>query len=146
MQQKSWCRLCGDRDETINHIINECSKLPQKEYQTKYDWVWKELFKNFNLTIRTNGMCTTQNPPEKILWDFEIQTDHLISARQPDLVKINKKRRFWTLPADHRVKLKESKKRDKHRDLAREVTEIPIVIAAHGKSSNDWHKLWSSWK
>ena len=26
-QQNSKCRLCGDRDETINHIIRECSKL-----------------------------------------------------------------------------------------------------------------------
>ena len=25
-QQNSKCRLCGDRDETINHIISECSK------------------------------------------------------------------------------------------------------------------------
>ena len=24
-QQNSKCRLCGDRDETINHIISECS-------------------------------------------------------------------------------------------------------------------------
>ena len=28
----------------------------------------------------------------KILWDFEIQTVHLISARRPDLVIVNKKR------------------------------------------------------
>ena len=26
-QQNSKCGLCGDRDETINHIISECSKL-----------------------------------------------------------------------------------------------------------------------
>ena len=26
-QQNSKCRLCGDRDESINHIISECSKL-----------------------------------------------------------------------------------------------------------------------
>ncbi len=25
-KQNSKCRLCGDRDETINHIISECSK------------------------------------------------------------------------------------------------------------------------
>ena len=31
-QQNSKCRLCGDRDEMINHIISECSKLAQKEY------------------------------------------------------------------------------------------------------------------
>ena len=27
MQKISKSRLCGDRDETINHIISECSKL-----------------------------------------------------------------------------------------------------------------------
>ena len=32
-QQNSKCRLCSDRDETINHIISECSKLAQKEYK-----------------------------------------------------------------------------------------------------------------
>ena len=46
----------------------------------------------------------------------------------------------FTLPADHRIKLKESEKKDKYLDLARElrklwnmkVTIIPIVIAAFG--------------
>ncbi len=38
MQQKSKCRLCGDRDDMINHIISECSKLAQKEYK-RHDWV-----------------------------------------------------------------------------------------------------------
>ena len=40
-QQNSKYRLCGDRDETINHIISECSKLSQKEYKTRHDWVGK---------------------------------------------------------------------------------------------------------
>ena len=39
--QNSKCGLCGDRDETINHIISECSKLAQKEYKTRHDWVGK---------------------------------------------------------------------------------------------------------
>ena len=38
-QQNSKCRLCGDRDETINHIISECSKLAQREYTARHDWV-----------------------------------------------------------------------------------------------------------
>ena len=33
-QQNSLCRLCGDRDETIYHIMTECRKLAQKEYKT----------------------------------------------------------------------------------------------------------------
>ena len=40
-QQNSKYRLCGDIDETINHIISECSKLVQKEYKTRHAWVGK---------------------------------------------------------------------------------------------------------
>ena len=31
------------------------------------------------------------NETHKLLWDFEIQMDHLISARRPDVIIINKK-------------------------------------------------------
>ena len=51
--QNSKCRLCGDRDETINHIISECNKLAQKEYKTRHDWVGngihRELGKKFKI-------------------------------------------------------------------------------------------------
>ena len=40
-QQNSKCRLCGDRDETIYHIISECSRLAQKVYKARHDWVCK---------------------------------------------------------------------------------------------------------
>ena len=33
-----------------------------------------------------------ENEKQKILWDFEIPTDRLISARQPYLVIVNKKK------------------------------------------------------
>ena len=41
MQLNSKCGLCGNRDKTIDHIINEYSKLAQKEYKTRHDWVEK---------------------------------------------------------------------------------------------------------
>ena len=47
-------RLYGDRDETTNRIISECSKLVQKEYNTRYYRVAKvihrELCKKFDHT------------------------------------------------------------------------------------------------
>ena len=80
----------------------------------------------------------------KLLWNFGIQTEHLISAKRPDLIIINKKKRTYRIvdfavQADHRVKLKESEKKDKYLDLARELKKlwnmkvmiIPIVIGAH---------------
>ena len=69
-QQNSKCRLCGDRDETVNLIISECSKLAQKEYKTRYDWVGKvinwEMYKKFkfdhtNLWYMYNPAPTLEN-------------------------------------------------------------------------------------
>ena len=86
-----------------------------------------------------------ENDTHKLLWDFDIQTDHLISARRPDLIIINKKKKICKIVdfaelADHRIKLKECEKRDKYLDLARELKKlwnmkviiISIVIGAFG--------------
>ena len=95
-----------------------------------------------------NEESVLENDTHKLLWDFNIQTDHLISARRPDLIIINKKKKKkrickivdFAVPVDHRIKLKECEKRDKCLDLARElkklwnmkVTVVPIVIGAFG--------------
>ena len=34
-----------------------------------------------------------ENDSHKFLWEFNIKTDHLIPARRPDLIIINKKKR-----------------------------------------------------
>ena len=113
------------------------------------------------------------NPPavldidiHKLLWDFDIQTNHLISARRQHITDINKKKRTcemmdFAVPADYRMKLKESKKKDKNLDLAREfkkkiwnmkVMIIPIVISAFGtvtwKLEDEWRpsKLQHCWE
>ena len=39
-----------------------------------------------------NPESILKNETPKFLGDFEIQMDHLISTRRPDLVKVNKKR------------------------------------------------------
>ena len=38
-----------------------------------------------------NAETVQENKTHKILWDFEIQKYHLISARRPDLVTVKKK-------------------------------------------------------
>ena len=83
-----------------------------------------------------------------------IQNDHLISARRSDQVLINKNKKEnllsnrFIVPEDHRVKIKENKKRDKYLDLDWEleklrsmrVTVIPIVIGALGTVSSGLEK------
>ena len=92
-QQNSKCRLCGDRDKTINHI-SECSKLAQK-YKTRQDWVgkWPTRRCAKNLKVDYTNKSYMYNPAlvleydlHKLWWDFDIHTDHLISARRPDLI------------------------------------------------------------
>ena len=56
-QQNSKCRLCGDRDETINHIISECCKLGQREYKARHDRVGK------SYSPLTNPLVTVPKAP-----------------------------------------------------------------------------------
>ena len=102
-QQKSKCRQCGDRDKAINHIISECSKLMQKEYKTRHDWVGKVIlwemckkskFDHTNKWYMQNQAPVLENNTHKLLWDFDVHTDHLISARRPDLIIINNKKEY----------------------------------------------------
>ena len=90
-QQNSKCRLCGGRNETINHIICECSKLAQKDYKTRRDCVGKvinwEMCKKFlvdptNKWNARNPAPVLDNDTHKPRWVFDIQTGHLISARR----------------------------------------------------------------
>ena len=60
-----------------------------------------------------NPESVLENETHKILYDFEIQTDYLISARRPNLMIVNKKRKkkkekekrrtYFAIPADHQV-------------------------------------------
>ena len=125
----------------------------------RHDWVGKvvhwEMCRTFQFDhtkkwYMRNPAPVLENDTHKLLWDFNIQTDHLIPARRPDLIIINKKKKKkrkkickivnFAVPADHRIKLKEREKKDKYLDLARElkklwnmkVTIVSIVIGALG--------------
>ena len=63
------------------------------------------------------------------MWDFSIQTDHVIEARRPDLVVVDKKERIckiidFAVPGDSSIEEKEKDKIEKHQDLGRESQKI----------------------
>ena len=87
----------------------------------------------------------TENDRCKLLWDFDVQTDHVIQARRPDVIVIDKEKKEckiidFAMPHDSRVNAKEVEKIEKYQDLAREVQKlwnmrtkvIPIIIGALG--------------
>ena len=101
---------------------------------------------------RLEEICSYSNSCEKasaIAGEKIFRKSKIISAGTPDLIIISKKKKkkkekktcriiAFSVPTDHRIKLKECKKKDKYCDLARElkklwnmqVTIIPIVIGA----------------
>ena len=88
-QGDSLCRMCRKVDEGINHIVSGCSKLAQ-EYKRRYDNLGKII--HWKLARKCNFEAgdkwyehepqnLLENEDYKILWDFSIQTDHVIEAR-----------------------------------------------------------------
>ena len=93
-----------------------------------------------------------ENEDVKILWHFNIQTDHLIEHRRPDIVVLNKKDSTCDIidvavPGDKRVNLAEIEKIENYSEQCREVKKIwqlkevrviPIVIGSLGTFSDNF--------
>ena len=78
------------------------------------------------------------------MWDFSIQTDHVIEARRPDLVVVDKERSCkiidFAVHEDSTIAEKEKDKTEKYQDLGRELQKIwnvqvkiiPLVVGSLG--------------
>ena len=98
--------MCGERDESITHLIAECKRLAQKEYKQRHDNIERivhlELCQKFGLVGKVKWYnykpaSVLENDRVKILWDFNIQTDHVIQHRRPDIVVLYKTEKSVTL-------------------------------------------------
>ena len=150
-QGDSLCRMCRKVDESIDHIV---SKLAEKEYKRRHDNLgkivhWKLArkcnFKAGDKWYEHEPESVLENEDYKILWDFSIQTDHVIEARTPDLVVVDKKERSckiidFAVPGDSRIKEKEKDKIEKYQELGRELQKIwnvkvkiiPLLVGSLG--------------
>ena len=160
------CRLCGVRDESVEHLVAECEKVAQTEYKQRHDSIARivhlEMCQKYGLIgemkwYNHRPESVLENERVKILWDFSIQTDHIVQHNRPDIVIIHKRERRCQIvdiavPGDKRVELKEREKIEKYTELKREIKKIwnmayvgivPIVVGALGIVSNnlkDWLK------
>ena len=65
--------------------------------------------------MNTNQNLSLKMKKIQLLWDFEVQTDHHIEARRPDLIIVDKEKKTcqivdFAIPGDHRVEMKEREK------------------------------------
>ena len=159
------CRMCGERDETVMHIISECEKLAQGEYKKRHDRVasiihWELCalhgFQRSKNWYEHKVEPVLENDNIKILWDFNIHTDRVIEARRPDIVVVDKRNSEAVIidiavPGDLRVKDKEMEKILKYQNLALEISRmwnvkasvVPIIVGALGAKNKilDWLAL-----
>ena len=92
-----------------------------------------------------------ENEKCKVLWDMTIQCDHVIKARRPDIVVVEKENNKAIIVHciasswDHRVYEKDGEKIEKYQDLKREIGRlwgsrhlevVPVVVGALGVVSN----------
>ena len=99
-----------------------CSKLAQQEYKRRHDNVarvghWDLLgkcgFSRGDKWFEHQPETALENNDDKLLWDYNIQTDHQISARRPDLAVINKQEQTCQV-IDAAVKAMEEEKLEKY--------------------------------
>ena len=132
-----------------NHQLTWVWKTRKSIKQETTGWTKcssKNCARNLNVTIRTNGICTGERDAQTSqgFWDIYESPNLGLTNRpyhfQPPPQKKNKRTRRIVDFADHKVKLKETEKKDKYLDLPRElkklrnmkVTIIPIVTGALG--------------
>ena len=141
--------------ETINHIVSGCEKLVPREYKRRHGNVAKMLHWKLREKYGSESnerwyehepQSVVENDGVKLLWDVNIQCDHIIAARRPDIKVINKQEKSCliidiAIPGDVRVHEKEEAKIQKYQELNREikclwklrkVQIVPVVVGALG--------------
>ena len=116
--------MCKEKEETVSHIVSECSKIAQTEYQKRHGRVattiHSALCKKYGLPHTEKwydhrAEPVMENEHVKLLWDFNVQTERTIEAKRPDLILIDKtieecKIIDVAIPGDTRVVKKEEEK------------------------------------
>uniref|UniRef100_A0A3B5PPD0 Reverse transcriptase domain-containing protein n=1 Tax=Xiphophorus maculatus TaxID=8083 RepID=A0A3B5PPD0_XIPMA len=152
-RQDPRCRLCKEAPETVQHITAGCKILAGKAYMERHNQVAGIVYRNIcaEYGLETPG-SKWETPPKvaenaraKILWDFQIQTDKMVMANQPDIVVVDKQQRKAVvidvaIPSDCNIRKKEHEKLEKYQGLREELerawkvktTVVPVVIGALG--------------
>ena len=136
---QSISRVCGAADETVVHIVSECSKQVQKEYkQVRHDNVAKMLhwklcekwgFSKAEKWYIHKPEKVLESESCKILWDFPIQADKTLEHNRPDITVIDKKNKKFILidpacPFDTCIEKKKEDKCANYSELKYEIAKI----------------------
>ena len=150
------CRVCKKFPETVAHVASGCTVLAQKDYKKRHDRmglrVYWDLCKRYGMK---HSLRWYEETPEdvrvsscgkfEIWWDKPVNTSKRLDHNRPDLIVIDRVKRYWTIidfsvPNDKNVRSKEDEKVTNYSELAKEIRKIhhvktkivPIVIGSLG--------------
>ena len=82
--------MCGNRNETVMHILSECEKLALLEYKKRHvrvatiihwEWCKHHGFPHCKNWYDHRAEPVLADGNTEILWDFNIYCDRIIEAR-----------------------------------------------------------------
>ena len=158
LEQDKRCRVCKERDETVEHLVAGCKVLAGQEYLSRHN---RALMILAVIWAKEKGLIDEQvvwykerwergkvleNENAKLIWDFEFHLRKTTTARRPDLTLEDKnQKKIWicdmTCPQQQNIEAKRIEKLTKYRQLAFEMRErrpgfeiviVPIAIGALG--------------
>ena len=100
------CRICGQFQETVDHLVSGCPELAKTEYTQRHNkaaaYLHWTICKHYDIKVQDKyyehePATVTENQAATILWDMPIQTDKEIKANRPDIVVRDKKERTCLL-------------------------------------------------
>jgi len=156
------CRMCGERGETIDHIVGACPALARRQYIDRHDAIVREV--HWALCRRNNIPCSkeprqhelvhvTQAGDLRLYWEVSIPTDIRVQANRPDIIIRTSKCALLldvSVPLDINVTAKIQEKKTKYAALCRELQRIwgvrditvhPIVLGALGGLTTEAARL-----
>lgn len=158
------CRICEQKQETIEHILSGCSVLAPKEYTRRHNNVAKIIHQNILRYYDSNTQMTpyykyeppaiVDTPTAKVYWNRTIQTDRTVQHNRPDITVIDKQTNTTylidiSIPSPANIQLKHRDKIEKYIPLAQDVKEVwqqqaviivPLILGATGEIPKKLHE------
>ena len=152
------CRVCGEQEETVEHLLAGCKMLAGSEYTRRHNralmilavqWaIEHQLIDNQTKWYRERWERghVLESKDAKSVWDFEFHLRKTTTSRRPDLTLEDKqKKTIWicdmACPQERNIETKMNDKRTKYQQLAFEIRErrkeykvvvVPIIIGCLG--------------
>lgn len=151
------CRICNEKEETLDHIIDSCSVLAPKQYTDRHDRVAKIIHQSLAIKqgfpdcsqpyYSYTPSAVLENDNSKIYWNRQITTDKPIPCNKPDIVYVIKSTKTTYLidiaiPLASNIDKKHAEKINKYLPLADEIKAMwrmervvvtPIVVGSTGE-------------